>query len=58
MNHDLSTMNNPRSHNIFTINQLLYSNIQVDMKTMPLYRFWLDILKKTRLDAIIHWFNH
>lgn len=58
MNHDLSTMNNPRSHNIFTINQLLYSNIQVDMKTMPLYRFWLDILKKTKLDAIIHWFNH
>jgi len=28
------------------------------MKTIPLHRFWLDILKKTKLEAIINWFNH
>lgn len=64
MNYDLSTINNPphtpkSTPTIFLqLTSYYICNIQIVMKTIPLHRFWLDILKKTKLDAIINWFNH
>ncbi|MET3502546.1 hypothetical protein ABIC45_004170 [Mucilaginibacter rubeus] len=58
MNHDLSTMNNPTPTIFLQLTSYYICNIQIVMKTLPLHRFWLDILKKTKLEAIINWFNH
>ncbi|MCS3733564.1 hypothetical protein FHS10_001501 [Mucilaginibacter dorajii] len=27
------------------------------MKSLHVHRFWLDVLKRSRLDIVINWFN-
>jgi hypothetical protein len=57
--YELSTMNYELNmHNIFTINKLyiLISSVRF-MKTLSVNRLLQDLLKRSGLDFLIHWFN-
>ena len=56
MIYEPSTMN-PFCHNNFTIKKFNLKTSSMSIKTLPLHRFLLEMLKKARSSFLIKWFN-